>query len=118
MIGHSLGRMESRIKKLAPHCHCRPHAKSRLALGGNYFEDICPFGDLCIPSMKEAVTELNQGGTVTAVPACSDTGCNTPDIGAAIAAAKHADTIILALGTSFLKFRYSLFHYHIYVYMG
>ena len=25
MIGHSLGRMESRIKKFTPHCVCRPH---------------------------------------------------------------------------------------------
>ena len=24
MIGHSLGRMESRIKKFTPHCVCRP----------------------------------------------------------------------------------------------
>ena len=25
MIGHSLGRMESRLKKFTPHCICRPH---------------------------------------------------------------------------------------------
>ena len=25
MIGHSLGRMESKIKKFTPHCICRPH---------------------------------------------------------------------------------------------
>ena len=29
MIGHSLGRMESRIKKFTPHCVCRPISSSR-----------------------------------------------------------------------------------------
>ena len=31
MIGHSVGRMESRIKKFTPHCVCRPEAKKLAA---------------------------------------------------------------------------------------
>lgn len=74
-----------------------PHATTQEDLGGNYFEDICPSGGLCVPSMQHALTNIS-GTAPTVIPGCVDTSCVTPKLGAVVDAAKTVDTVVMALG--------------------
>eukprot|EP00051_Salpingoeca_urceolata_P005045 m.69906 g.69906 ORF g.69906 m.69906 type:complete len:794 (+) comp14022_c0_seq3:229-2610(+) len=77
-----------------------PHAQTHVELAGNYFENIglgtCA-GEDCVPSMEASLNQVN-GVNVTAVKACDSTKCDTADVGAATAAVKDTDYVVLAIG--------------------
>lgn len=77
-----------------------PHARTRVELAGNYFEQIglgtCAGPD-CIPSLEESLNVIN-GGNATVVEACADRSCASANITAAVAAVAQVDTVLLALG--------------------
>lgn len=83
-----------------------PHAQTHLLLGGNYFENICPdSGNLCVPSMEDAIGNITAQASPTAGTLTVASGCDSTECGAlsrkfvkALAAAAEADTVILALG--------------------
>ena len=61
------------------------------ALTGNYDGPLCPHGGaFCFPSLGEAITTANKGGTTTVV-------AGVADIAKAVAAAKAADAVVLAV---------------------
>ena len=80
-----------------------PHSRTQKDLAGNYFEDIglgtCA-GPACVPSIESSINALNEGSNVTVVEACSDMKCGTADIAGAVAAAKGADVVVMAMGIS------------------
>ena len=58
-----------------------------------------PSSGTCVPSMATALGQL-AAVPPTVVPGCADTGCVSPNLAAAAAAARPADTVVLALGLS------------------
>jgi beta-glucosidase len=72
-------------------------------ISGNYYSSICPGGPAdfsCVPTLYAAVQQQNSGGTTTfsaggsSVKAPADSGA----IAAAVASAKAAENVILAVG--------------------
>ena len=74
-----------------------PHATTQQDLGGNYFEDICPSGGDCVPSMQAALGNVS-GRAPLVISGCKDTACVTPKLSAVVAAAKTVDAVVIALG--------------------
>ena len=80
-----------------------PHTQTQKDLAGNYFEDIglgtCS-GPGCVAKLGTAFDAVNMGGAnATVVAGCKDMHCSDDSgFAAAVAAAKAADTVVLALG--------------------
>ena len=78
-----------------------PHGNATNALVGNYLGQICPDNSKnndCLISPFQALQTLNQGGSVTMTLGSPLTKNDTSGFADAIAAAKAADFVILALG--------------------
>ncbi len=76
-----------------------PHANASAALVGNYLGQLCPDDTLdCVQSVFEAIAVANVGGSVEMQPGCQLTKNDTSGFAAAVAAAKAADYVVLALG--------------------
>ena len=56
MIGHSLGRMESRIKKFTPHCVCRPSSSPRPVILARRWLNTAPLWAPHMPTALAYVT--------------------------------------------------------------
>ena len=83
-----------------------PHATTQKDLAGNYFEDIgvgtCA-GPQCITSVADAIGNVTGTANLAVVQGCSDMKCtklSTANLSAAVAAAKGADAVVLAMGIS------------------
>ena len=83
-----------------------PHATTQKDLAGNYFEDIgvgtCA-GPQCITSVADAIGNVTGAANLAVVQGCSDMKCtnvSTANFSAAVAAAKGADAVVLAMGIS------------------
>jgi hypothetical protein len=75
-----------------------PHATTQQDLGGNYFEDICPSGGSCVPSMQFALGNVS-GAAPIVNAGCHDTACTDhSQFSDVVAAAKSVDCVIVALG--------------------
>ena len=83
MIGHSLGRMESRIKEFTPHCVCRPQStRSTPAIRSRQYRlmhknarEHTKVGSLS--SASRAVPVCSRTMRMTAACVCSRTRCST-----------------------------------------
>ena len=80
-----------------------PHGKSQGDLLGNYFEQRCSGGSFdCVSSFFDGLVKYNgKNGTVYFEQGCPVTGSAPPGaIDAAVALAKKADVVVMALGTN------------------
>ena len=77
-----------------------PHGNATNALVGNYLGQLCPDNSFkCIVSPFLALTAANTGGSTTYTAGCKSVTSNSTDgFPDAIAAARDADVIVLALG--------------------
>jgi len=80
-----------------------PHSQTQKDLAGNYFTDIgvgtCS-GPTCITTVEKAMSTVN-GAAVTTVLGCPDRKCasiSPANMSAALAAAKGADVVVMAMG--------------------
>jgi len=76
-----------------------PHGNASDVMLGNYLGQICPDNTFnCFPSLLQAITSSNKGGTTTYSQGCTVSTNSTSGFADALSKAQAADFVLLALG--------------------